>query len=110
MVDYRSRLLPETEREIDSATFNNTFQVIGTPISHPSRILIFVNDSLINVKISWDGVNPAFTLLPGATVIIDESSNAVSQAVLATSAGTQFYAKGAAASVGKVYLSTFYAF
>ena len=109
MPNIKGRLLPETEREIDSATFDGTFQAIGTPIDNPSRILIFVNDCLVNVKISWDGINPAFTLLPGATVIIDETSNAIPQSEFVTKAGTQIYAKGVA-SVGSVFLSTMYAF
>lgn len=108
MPNSKSRFLPETEREIDSSTFNGTFQVIGTPITNPSRMLIFVNDCLVNVKISWDGVNPAFTLLPGATVVLDETSNAIPQSELVTHAQTQIYAKGTA-STGSVYLSTFYA-
>lgn len=109
MSDIRIRLLPETERTIDSATFNGTFLAIGTPITNPSRMLIFVNNSLVNVKISWDGVNNHFTLLPGATVIFDEQSNSVPDAEFVTAAQTQFYAKGAA-STGSVFLSTFYAF
>ena len=108
MSNIKGRLLPETEREIDSATFDGSFQEIGTPIDNPSRILIFVNDSLGKVKISWDGVNAAFTLLPGATVVIDETSNAIPQSEFATSSQTQFYAKGSA-STGSVFLSTFYA-
>lgn len=109
MPDIKLRLLPETEREIDSATFNGTFLAIGTPINHRSRMLIFVNNSLVNVKISWDGVNNHFTLLPGATVVLDEQSNSVPDSEFVTAALTQFYAKGAA-STGSVFLSTFYAF
>lgn len=108
MPNIKIRLFPEPEREIDSATFDGTFQEIGTPIDNPSRMLIFVNNSLVNVKISWDGVDPAFTLLPGATVIFDEQSNSVPESEFVTVAGTQFYAKGVA-STGSVFLSTFYA-
>lgn len=109
MPNNKGRLLPEEEREIDSTTFDGTFQAIGTPIDNPSRMLIFVNDCGVNVKVSWDGVVPAFTLLPGATVVLDETSNAIPQSELSTSAQTQFYVRGTA-STGSVYLSTFYAF
>ena len=107
MPDYRSQLLPEPMRSINSASFTGSYQVIGTPITHPSRILLIVNNSGVNVTISWDGTNDAFVLLPGAGFAIDENANAVSQATYETKAGTQFYAKGVA-STGLVYLSTFY--
>lgn len=104
--------LPETERVADATTFNNTYQAFGTPLDHPSRTLMFVSDSTVKVKISWDGTNPAFTLLPGATVIIDETSNTVAGVPLETREGTQIYIKGASAGGAgeEVYLSTFYAF
>jgi len=104
--------LPETERVADATLFNNTFQTFGAPLLHPSRTLMFVNGSSVNVKISWDGTDNAFTLLAGATVILDESSNTVSGVPLETRAGTQFYIKGATAGAAteEVYLSTFYAF
>ena len=103
--------LPETERVADATLFNNTYQTFGTPIDNPSRMLMFVSDSTVKVKISWDGVNDAFTLLPSATVIIDETSNTVSGVPLETRQGTQIYIKGATpgAAGEEVYLSTFYA-
>jgi len=104
--------LPEPERVADATLFNNTFQTFDTPIDHPSRTLMFVNGSSVNVKISWDGTNPAFTLLAGATVVLDETSNTVSGVPLETKQATQFYIKGATAGAAgeEVYLSTFYAF
>jgi len=103
--------LPETERVVDATLFNNTFQTFGTPLEHPSRQLIFVSNTTVNVKISWDGTNAAFTLLAGATVIIDETSNTVAGVPLETREGTQFYIKGVSAGGAgeEVYLSTFYA-
>ena len=103
--------LPETERVVDATLFDNTFQTFGTPLAELSRVLIFVNASSVNVKISWDGVNPAFTLLAGATVVLDQTSNAVEGVPLETAAQKQFYIKGATAGTAgqEVYLSTFYA-
>lgn len=114
MPDYRQKLLPEPMRMINSASFNGTFLpftdalLFDSPITNPSRVLLFVNNSGVSVTISWDGTNDAFVLLAGAAFTFDESANAVANAVLVTSAGTQFYAKGVA-STGFVYLSTFYA-
>lgn len=107
MPDFRERLLPEAMRSRDSATFTGSYQTLGAVLAHPSRMLIFVNNSGVIVTISWDGTTDAFPLLPGATVIFDEGSNAVAGATYSTAAQTQFYAKGSA-STGLVYLSTFY--
>jgi len=104
--------LPEVERVADATLFNNTYQNFDTPLLHPSRTLMFVNASSKNVKISWDGVNAAFTLLAGAVVILDETSNTVAGVPLETREGTQFKIKGASpgAAGEEVYLSSFYAF
>jgi hypothetical protein len=47
--------------------------------------------------------------VPGATVILDESSNSVANAALVTSAQTQFWVKGTATAGGEISISTFYA-
>ena len=108
MADYRSRLLPEEMKVFDSSTLTGVYKPLDTPISNPSRMLIFVNDSTGKCYISWDGVKTAFPLLPGATVVLDESSNSVANAALVTSAQTQFWVKGTA-TVGEISVSTFYA-
>ncbi len=115
MVNYKSKLLPEAIRTVNSASFVGTYlpfrNAAGaiSPITNPSRMLIFVNNSGVNVFISWDGINDHIILLPGASFIFDETSNAVAGAELQTAAGTQFYAKGTV-STELVYLSTFYAY
>lgn len=104
--------LPETERVANATLFNNTFQTFGTPLVEKSRMLMFVNGSSVNVKISWNGTDNAFTLLAGATVILDQTSNTVEGVPLETRAQTQFYIKGATAGAAgeEVYLTNFYAF
>lgn len=108
MPEIKNKLLPEAMRSINSASFTGSYQAIGSVLQFPSRLLLFVNNSGVNVTISWDGTNDAFVLLPGAGFAIDENANAVSTCVYETAAGTQFYAKGSA-STGLVYLSSFYA-
>lgn len=108
MPEVKQRLMPEPMRSINSASFTGSYQALGSVLSHPSRKLIFVNNSGVLVTVSWDGVNDAFPLLAGSTVILDENDGAVASCVYVTSAGTQFYVKGSASS-GLVYISTFYA-
>ncbi len=113
MPDYRSHLLPEPMRSVNSASFDGTYKPFRdsgnniSPTTYASRVLLFVNDTGVNVTISWDGTNDALVLLPGAGFTLDENANAVAGTTLVTIAGTQFYAKGAA-STGLVYLTTFY--
>jgi hypothetical protein len=114
MSDYQQKLFPEPMRTINSASFTGSYMpfldavAAPSPITNPSRVLLFVNNTGVNVTISWDGVDDHVLLLPGAGFALDETANAVSNAPLSTSAKTQFYAKGVA-STGLVYLSTFYA-
>lgn len=108
MADSRKRLLPEAMRLIDSSTLTGSYQAVGTPLVHESRVLLFVNESTVTVTVSWDGTTAAFRLVAGAQFVFDETSNAVSNSVLVTSAGTQFYVKGSAGA-GDITISTFYA-
>ena len=108
MPNFTQKLLPETMRTINSASFTGSYQTVGSILAYPSKMLIFVNNSGVIVTVYWDCVNDHMILLPGATVIMDEDSNAVSSAQFETAQGTQFYVKGSA-STGLVYLSTFYA-
>ena len=61
MVNYKSRLLPETIRRINTASFVGVaylpftdVSVVASPLTHPSRTLIFVNESGNTVFLSWD--------------------------------------------------------
>lgn len=107
MPNFESKLLPETMRSINSASFTGSYQALGTPLDHASRVLLFVNNTGVNVTVSWNGTTDALLLLPGAGFALDENANAVSSAEYVTSAGTQFYVKGVA-STGLVYLTSFY--
>ena len=108
MADSRKRLLPEAMRLIDSTTLTGSYQAVGTPLAHESRVLLFVSESDSTVTVSWDGTTDAFRLVAGGQFVFDESSNAVSNSVFVTSAGTQFYVKGVAGT-GDITISTFYA-
>jgi hypothetical protein len=108
MSQITARLNPEPIRTIAGSTLTGTYKVISTPITNPSKILIFVNNTGVLVTISWDGVNDHLVLVPGATLVLDEDSNAVSTATFETAAKTQFWAKGSTGA-DNLYLSTFFA-
>ena len=108
------RLLPETIRERTAISFTGSYQTIGTPISNASRILKFVNNSNVDVMISWDGTNDHDMLPANSAFILDVAANrqagsSVGQLYIADA--TQFYVSGAAGggNTGSVYLITMYA-
>lgn len=112
MVDYRSKLLPETMRSFDTSTLTGSYQAFGSVLAFPSRILIFVNSSSAALTISWDGTNDHMILLPGTAFTLDQTANAVSGATFGTAAKTQIYLKGTAtvsAPTNFAYLTTFFA-
>ncbi len=115
MSNIKCRLLPETLRRVNTASFVGAAylpftdaSVVASPITNPSRTLIFVNESGNTVFISWDGVNDHVVLLAGASFIFDEQSNSVPDSEFCTAAQTQFSVRGTAGA-GHVWLSTFYA-
>ena len=107
-MSYTQRLAWETLRSIDSATFNNTFQALSTPLLFPSYILKLVNNSTQLVTISIDGVTAVDVAPANSFWLYDEGKVGISGAYPAMSAGTQIYVKGAAAGTGSVYLVSQY--
>jgi hypothetical protein len=108
MPEYTSkvRVFPETLRSINSATFTGAYQVVGSPLGKPIRIIRFKNNSSVPVTISWDGVNDHIHLLAEESEewnITANRSNVESNQSLFIAIGTQFYVKGAA-GIGLVYI------
>jgi hypothetical protein len=105
------RALFETLRSFDSSTFSGSYQKLGTQITNPSVLLKLVNNSLVTVTLSYDGVNDHDVILAGTGVIYDFGSDAQTAGHgdkrLALSALTQVWIKGTA-STGLVYLVTVY--
>lgn len=104
------RIIPDTLRSVDSATFNGAFQKIGTPLLYASCLVKAVNNSNVLVTISWDGVNDHDVLPATSFTLYDVCSDAGSQRGLYVPQGTQFYVNGAAGggNNGLVYIVSFH--
>lgn len=102
------KILPEALRSRDSATFTGSYQTLGSPLAHASKIMKVTNNSTVLVTLSWDGTNDHEILPAGSFVLLDFTSNAGAAGLLVASKNTQFYVKGSAGT-GSVYLSTYYA-
>lgn len=103
-MSYTDRVDWETLRSRDSATFDNTYQTLGTPLAHPSYILKMVNTSDQLVLISKDGVTDMDVCPANGFWLYDEGKVNVSGQSPAMPKGTQISIKGAAAGTGSVYL------
>jgi hypothetical protein len=107
MVDYTNRVGFEVMRTFDSSTLSGSYQAIGSVLAYPSRMHVWVNNCANIITVSYDGTNAHLVLLPSSAFVLDFTSNAVSNAYLVVSQGTQPYVKGAA-STGLIYLSCIY--
>jgi len=105
------RVQIETLRSVDSATFTGSYQAIGTPLTHPARIIKLVNNSNVLVTISDDGVTDKEILPSNSFVLLDFSSDRETGNQFSMAANTQIWVKGAAggANSGLIYLSVYYA-
>ena len=104
---YGIKLTYDERRDIDSATFNNSYQAVGSALTRPIRIVKIVNNSDEDIDISTDGVTDHDACPAGGFCLYDLTANKVQyqgQSGAFFAEGTQFYVKGAAAGTGLVYL------
>jgi hypothetical protein len=102
-----TKVLPDTIRSIDSATFTGSYQAVGTKLTYPTRIIKFTNNSTVLATLSWDGTNDHEVLPAGSFVLLDVSSDKETAGIFEVGANTQFYVKGSAGT-GLFYISTYY--
>lgn len=96
------RVLPEELRTIDSATFTGSYQALGDPTEFPGVLVKFVNDTTVDVIISWDGVTDHDIVTAGGFALYDITSNEKTSDGFFIAIGTQFWVKGIA-GVGNFY-------
>ena len=105
-LDIRAKA--EALRSVSATTFTGSYQVLGTPLSNPARVIKLVNDSSVLVTVSYDGVTDQEILPIGSFVLIDFSANREVGNQFEMAANTQIWIKGVAGT-GSVYLSVYYA-
>ena len=103
-MSYTRKLVYETRRSIDSATFTGSYQALGGPLLHPASLIKLVNNSTVLVDISIDGVND-HDVAPGTSFWLYDvtSDSPFESGSIFVSKGTQYYVKGSAGT-GLVYL------
>ena len=105
-----NRLTWEPLRTINSATFNGTFQALGTPLQRSSYICKMVNNSNVLVTVAIDGATAIDVAPANSFWLYDESKVGVGGGFPALPEGTQIYVNGAAGATnsGLVYLVSQY--
>jgi len=104
MASFTKKLVYDTLRSIDSATFTGSYQALGTPLANPSSIVKIVNNSDVLVTISVNGTSD-HDVVPGTSfTLYDVSANSLSESgSIFIPVSTQYYVKGSAGT-GLVYL------
>src|ERR1700687_3649091 len=96
---YSRKLLYETLRSRDSATFTGSYQTLGGPLLHPCSLIKLVNNSSVLVTISIDGISDV-DVAPGTSFwLYDVTSDSPPESgSIFIPQGTQYYVKGSAST------------
>ena len=85
----------DTERTV-TAPFTGVYQTVGSVLTENPVILIFDNQSDVDVAISVDGTNAWKTFQAGEGLVLDMRGNHGIASNFTIVVGTQFYVLGAA--------------
>jgi hypothetical protein len=106
-MSFKSFIIYENLRSIDSATFTGSYQNLGSALTQNSYIIRIVNNSNVLVTISTDGINDMDVLPANSFLLLDVGKWGLNATFPDILIGTQFMVKGAA-GVGLVYLVNMY--
>lgn len=85
----------DTLRSIGFASISGTYATVGTPFSHPMRLVKFVNITDGNLTISFDGVNDNDIIPAGGFALYDLTTNKIlPDTTFVFQEGTQVFIKG----------------
>ncbi len=103
-MSYSRRLVYETLRSRDSATFTGSYQTLGAILAHPASLVKLVNNSTSLVTISTDGVNDHDVAPASSFWLYDVTSDSPEESgSIFAEQGRQYFIKGSAGT-GSVYL------
>jgi hypothetical protein len=93
-------------RTLAFGSISGTYAAVGLPLSFPTRLICFTNNTDGDMFFSEDGVNNNLFLAAGSFKLFDLNTNRLNQQQLWVFAtGTQFYVKQSTAPTkGAVYI------
>lgn len=109
MSTLSSRVGWGTERSLASTSFDGTYQNIGTPLDFSPTVIIFDNQTDVEVPISVDGSNVWKTFSAGEALILDVRTNQGVSKEYAIDKGTQFMTNASVGTSGIMSVSFIYA-
>jgi len=99
------RAVFETERTLASTSFNSAYQVVGTALTENPVIIIFDNQTDVDVPLSVDGVNTWKTFEAGEALVLDLRANHGIASNYTFDLGIQFYTNAAVGTSGSFRIS-----
>jgi hypothetical protein len=96
-------------RTVAFGSISGTYAALGTPFTHPMRLIKIVNTCDTAMNISFDGTTNNDFIPAGSFALYDLTANQETQSGFYFQIGTQVYVKQATApSSGAVYLIALY--
>lgn len=90
------------------------FVPVGTPLTEPSRLILFQNATDGDIIVSFNGVDDHMPIFNGAFILLDVSTNRSNVGgAFSVAEGTQFYARSLGGtypipSTGDLIITSFY--
>lgn len=105
MSNVSQRVDWEIERSRAATTFNSTFQFIGSALTRNPVVLVWDNQTDVEVPISVDGVNVWKTFSAGEAFVLDLRANHGIAANYTIDVGTRFSTNAAVGTTGSFRIS-----
>ncbi len=103
------KVLPEAVRSLAFGSISGTYAGVGTPLTNPSRLIIFQNFTDGLLMVSFDGITDHLPVAADGFVLLDVTANKTVSQGFYIAEGTRFYVKQVSApTTGSFYISTFY--
>lgn len=105
MSNVSARVGFDVERARAATTFNGTFQFIGSALTQNPCVIVFDNQTDVEVPLSVDGVNIWKTFSPGEAFVLDLRANHGIASNYSIDLGTRFSTNAAVGTSGSFRIS-----
>ena len=100
-------VFPIVMKSIDSSTFSGAYQAVNTGLDDSCFMVKYINNSTVDITISWDGINDHdFAPAHSAFVADFQTNHQPTNEVALARKGQIIYVKGSAGT-GKFYLAAY---
>ncbi len=109
MTNISQRVGFEDERSLAATSFNGTFQNIGTPLTNNPVVVVFDNQTDVEVPLSVNKTSAWKTFSAGEAFVLDLRANHGIAANYTIDDGTQFSTNATVGTSGSFRISLIYA-